>query len=659
METRGVTVGSEEVRKERDGSRVFGLALKPAIPGLAAAIFVIGLSLALTYLLPRPFYILDNDYDNGHYYNIRSLRDGLPVHNVEHPGTPVFYLGRVIMTESTARPENVQEFLNRAYLVVGFLTAGAVLAFYLLALTNVPLASGVVVLASLATWPPFFAHLNQFCTESFILPVGLLVLGLFSTLLSGAKVPRPVLLAALGGVCGLSLAIKITFAPLVLAVGAATGIYMLRMRAPLASRLRGLLIFSATTVAGFVICIYPVLHRVDEMVFGTLRRRDVKAAGSYAAALAESMWALMRESPVFVLMLALAIAVVIRSAWLLRRTDASADGRGRRPAGFDVAAGLVFLGVLLPFLLHALASSAQILQYYSTVGHSLRNASPSALILPFVLLMVVRARGGSRPGSGERGAVRPGRVLVVLALAVVGASTTTHLLIRDKTIRVRSQEMIATSARLGDLRNKYGSVAFWDGSPSWKMGAVSFHFWGSYRYAKGYFDDELLRAFPGYMWLHLRDIPALARARVVSGQKTTTVASEPVPAIPAFRRPYWKAPLRLAYRSFRTFKRARPAFPAQRVECYSGETRAVTPGLFALPAVEASAEVYSRLGWSHTDLRDFLATRYGPLEVWTETIAGCEWVFFARTRHADAPSERVSTLSDSAETRFVPLLGCF
>jgi hypothetical protein len=214
-------------------------------------------------------------------------------------------------------------------------------------------------------------------------------------------------------------------------------------------------------------------------------------------------------------------------------------------------------------------------------------------------------------------------------VVVVGYTVATHFGARQSTTRSRMSEIIETQARMDELRSQYGTIAFWDGSPGWRLGAASFHFWGSYRYANGYFDNELLAAFHGTTWLHLRDIPELVRMRreTTPPQRPTALPANPPPVL---RRPIWKAPFRMAHRLIRALDRSRPKFPSRTLECYGGESEQVVVGLFAFREASVHAEVYEPLGWTRSDLHQFFVARYGPLDLWTESIGGCEWVFMGR-----------------------------
>lgn len=602
--------GSVPAKGRRKPGGTYSLVCLVAVGTLAA------LSAVLTFVLPRPYFILSNDYDNGHYYNVRALYQGLPIHNVEHPGTLVFLLGRLVMTRATAHPENVKTFLAEMYVVVGAVTCASLAVFCRLVLRPLPVPAAALALASLVAWPGFLVHLNTFCTESFVLAAGLMALaGLWIVL---EAFPRPSLRDVVfsGATAGLALSVKLSFVPFVGALMCAVVFSVLRAEAPPSTKVRNALSFVFSLTASFVVAILPVAHRLDEIILGTFDRADVNPGGSVSRALASAFSSLLKEQPAFVALLGASVLLMFAVAVsaLARRSGESAGAE----VGFDILASLGFFVLVAGAFLYSLVCAAPDMKFYDSVGHSLRNASPSALVVPFAVLCFFRlVVPGIQEGWKPAWVLRHGVVLAAVVLAVTSVSW--YLVRRQKLVQERSRIVAETKARFDELRRTSGTIAFWDGSPGWRLGEASFHFWGDYRYTESFFRGELEREFPGMTWLHLRDIRHLYR----EGRGTRSAPR-------VRRRSWWRVPLHEALQYWLAFKGRFPVFPRAQTRLFAGERNGFMPDLLAFPEREAREEVYDRIGLSRSELHAWLEGRMGPLDLWTERIADTEWVFLAR-----------------------------
>jgi len=581
-----------------------------------AVIAVATLSAILTFVLPRPFYVLSNDYDNGHYYNVRALYEGLPIHNVEHPGTPVFLLGRLAMTPSTADPANVGEFLSRMYLIAGVATCAALSLFCWLVIRPFPAPVAALSLSTLVAWPAFLVHLNTFCTESFVLGAGLAALAGLWLVLEAFPTPRIRDLAFAGAAGGVALSVKLSFLPFVGAMAFAVMISVVRSQPPATARVRGIFVFLVSLATSFLVAVLPVAHRLGETILGTLHRPDVTPGSSIPGALAPVIRILLAEQPIFAALFAtsmlLTIAIVVHGA------SRRARERAKAGVGFDGLGSLCFLLPVSGAFIYALVCAAGEMPAYDSIGHSLRNASPAALVVPFAILCFHRLVVPDLPAL-----LRPNQVvsrLVVLgAITLAATSVSWHLSSREEMILERSRIVAETRARFEELRQASGPVAFWDGSPGWRLGEASFHFWGNYRYAEGVFSRELRRVLPGMTWLHLRNIRHLYGDGSAAPPASETSSRARRPTALHGLRSRWT-----------TFKSRFPVFPKARRELYAGESEGLVPRLLAFPEREARLEVYDRLGLSRGELHAWLQARLGPLELRTEMIGGTEWLLFER-----------------------------
>src|SRR6266540_1472347 len=110
------------------------------------------ISFYLTYLSPRPFYILEDDPDHTNYYSALLLYAGQPVVQIVHPGTPIRYVAYLIMLVSTSDFEAVQHFFDLSYFVVSLLTAASLCTFVWMLLRDVPTGISLLTLASILAW---------------------------------------------------------------------------------------------------------------------------------------------------------------------------------------------------------------------------------------------------------------------------------------------------------------------------------------------------------------------------------------------------------------------------------------------------------------------------------------------------------------------------
>lgn len=624
----------------RDGS---GPAGRPVPGGASRGVCFVAigalatLSIVLVFILPRPYFVLSNDYDNGHYYNVRSLYEGLPIHNVEHPGTPVFLLGQLAMTKTTAETANVGTFLTVMYVVVGVVTGVSLALFCRLVLWTLPAPAAALALASIAAWPAFLVHLNTFCSESFVLATGLTALaGLWVVL---EAFPRPKLrhLAFAGAACGVALSVKLSFIPFVGALALAVTLSVLRSDASLARKARGVLVFLFSIVSVFLAAILPVLHRLDEIILRTLNRPDVVPEGAFLSALGTASHHLLKEQPAIVVLFGVAVLLFVAVASDIA-TSRAAEGP-EVEGGFDVRASVVFFVLLSGAFLYSLACAARDMVSYDSVGDSLRNASPTVLAVPFAVLCFYRVVVPELP-ERWRDSRTARRGAMLAAIVVAATSLSWHLVGRQTMIQERSRIVAETKVRFEELRRTRGTVAFWDGSPGWLLGEASFHFWGNYRYAENKFTEELRREFPGLAWLHLRDIRYLYEDGRLLKQGT-----------PASERIWWRAPMHDALQHWLALKRRFPAYPKMQPRLFSWVGDGQVPDVLAFPEREAQQELYGRFGLSRGELHSWLEARLGPLDHWTERIGGTEWVFLARTQSGPAPVTSPAKHPAEVETR--------
>jgi hypothetical protein len=256
----------------------------------------------------------------------------------------------------------------------------------------------------------------------------------------------------------------------------------------------------------YAIAIGPVMSRVPLIWYNTLTRPDAFPQGSRLdLAFGNTLTILARVRPLW-LMLVGAVAL-LACIGIVQRVRSPA---GRNPApvadedpGFDLLAAGVLLALLLAAFIYTGAAAVPITPG-AEPGIHLRNMSPVALALPFLPLYAYRAWWPWSAGPGRSSPTQA--LLAALALLVLLPGVRTQLGDRERFIAGHTRVITATKARLARLGTPGGRIAFWTESSQDYLGEASFHFWGNYRYANHHFDPLLLRWFPEYTLLRLRNI---------------------------------------------------------------------------------------------------------------------------------------------------------
>jgi hypothetical protein len=485
-------------------------------PALRWAPYAIGalpiaIAACFAFLDPRPYFVAANDPEHDYYYGARLITAGYPVHSTHHPGTPIYYLASLLMRVVGTDLAATQTFFNVAYLTIGVLTA---LSLWLLARLLSPFYDRSVLVVAAATaiaWPSFLLHLNYYGADSFVVALGLVPVALFWRNLH-AGTPSRSLLAASGFATGLCLATKMVFVPLAAALFVGSSLQLLRA-AGVRRALPSLLVFPAAAAVGFLVFIAPVIERAVGILYLTIGRPGVVAGGSPGDWLRSAPTTLRRvfeaDAPLVVLtvlVLAVLLVALVR-AIRPRRARGYAQPRPRvltAPGPFDHLAAGAFLLLLGASLAVTVLVSVNIRQ--DDLGFQLRYAAPGALVIPFLVLFTSRLLDDAEMG-GPALARRRGALAGVTAVLVAGYAIGAHAVERHRSVE---QMTAASRQHVLDVVQaakpaREGRIALWDGSPG-VSGEVSFHMWGNYRYASETFSAELLRQFPAWTTLRLRDV---------------------------------------------------------------------------------------------------------------------------------------------------------
>ena len=93
--------------------------------------FIIYLFLFLSnYFFPREYHLtLFTDVENDYLFNIKLLFNNYDVRSVYHPGSPVFFIGKLIMNFTTDNISEIQKFFRINYFIIIILTLFSIVYF--------------------------------------------------------------------------------------------------------------------------------------------------------------------------------------------------------------------------------------------------------------------------------------------------------------------------------------------------------------------------------------------------------------------------------------------------------------------------------------------------------------------------------------------------
>jgi hypothetical protein len=494
--------------------------LKTLILCIIVLIGPIFFSLYTSYVQPRPYYIREMDLEPDYYYNSRMVHDGKTVPGIHHPGTPIYYLGSFLLGITGDSVDETQHFFNLAYLLVAIMTGTAMVIFIFLIVRQAPIGVSLLCLVSLFVWPPFLTFMNHFGSESFIVAFGLPTIAIFWKSLELRGTGQKRLLFICGLWVGLCLSTKMTFLPVAVAIGFACFFGTLMKDAKKSLRKEILsteLIFDAVgslsliiagAVLSFATCTAPVLFRLPKLFYLTMSRPEAYPSGNIVIQFLEVYGYLLKANWLFALFIAVLLAVFFLTlVWSVctkpTRNPSKLLHPIREEGYFDSITAALFLAVSTVGFFYCIPSSIGVVRGYEA-GIGLRNISPSALFLPFMIVYIWKVFGckGGLSGKGPRW-LQVGMVLLALGLSVNGIGS--HVARRNFFIEEQKRVMTAVERRVSELRSPNTRVAFWNGVSNDIIACeASFHFLGDMTYAFNHYDNELLHKFIDYTMFDIR-----------------------------------------------------------------------------------------------------------------------------------------------------------
>lgn len=582
---------------------------------VALVLFMIGLFVWLTFASPRPYTIVEGDIENDYFYNTLTESEGFAELGSAHPGRPARWAYLVLFRLfGTDTGPSLQIALNWGYFFTFVATAGAAVWFYRLVRHHVPSAIALLaVLTSLVT-PPALAYYNHFGSESFIVPSGLILVGITWHLLRAKCPPSLMMMVVVGVVAGMCLSTKHSFIPMVIAVFAALGLSTLVHHT---LRDNGTLNFWATLTVfsvrfGAMCAATALVHGLTCLPLGlqfirlwrnTLTRPDAFPGDApFVAAFAQSVWRLTEVNPVLVICWLVSLGIVV--LWGIRNAP------GTREA---IPLGL-FVFIANAALVYTLASSAHALHTFYDVGFELRNAGPSFLAIPATILTAWSLRRA--PASPDHRFEVAG---FATCLALVVSATTIHMDRRERFLQDYARYSTAAMQRFAELREPGTRIAFWERNSGQSLGDAAFRFWGNYKwYKQRAYDEETLKRFPGYTFFPLRDMHRMHRDQ--SAEDRARRDDSPPEG-------WWHRLKRTAAR-----KTLASWFPDRDTadygwinglrRLYVGEEAGVEVSAFVFTVAQERQE----LKIPRADLIDQIEDRVGPVQSWEEDLGGQRWV---------------------------------
>jgi len=586
-------------------------------------------SIYTTALDPRPYYILETDIENDYYYNARLLEAGRPLHSTYHPGTPIQFLGYLILLLSGPEIESTQSFFNIAYFVVSLVTALSVSVFAFILLRKNPVGLCIMTLATIIAWPSFLTYMNYFGSDSFILAFGLPTITIFWKLLENSREADKGKLLLCGVGMGACLATKFSFLPVALALLFAGTIHVLltsrdiekTTRCSLAKKLMLVLILPISMGICFLVLTVPMFGRLPFTLLVLFFRQVIghptlNVLGEFFETFGLPFGAIFPLAILIIIAATVGVYLLIRNSHGSKAAGRPGSDRASDVPEFDCISGGLFLLLMLFAFMYTTATVN-----FSSVdpGIALRNVSPCALFIPFLILYCHRLIYARR--SRSRTNTRQSRVPLIIASVLVAAfAVGIHLDRRHKFIQNHKVRSTSTIDTFRTLFRPDSRIAFWDGSPDDMLGEVGFHFWGNYRYAADYFDDFLIERFRHYTFFRLREIERLIRESVKGRGAPTT-------SLQASNNLTNRKVGGLHDRASRIYRWWHQVFPnpygGKTSEIVTGEAYGVEVSTIAFPE---GVGRYELRGTTLPELFSFIQSRFGTPNVRTQSIQGINWV---------------------------------
>jgi hypothetical protein len=474
----------------------------------------------MTVVAPRPYYIADFDGEADYVYSSRLIVAGeTPIH-VSHPGTPIQYLGAMLMRVTGSGVADTQTFLNASYFFILFSLIVSLGIFTRLVLNNVSYSLALIVIASIVVWPSFLTFMNYWGSEIFLIVIGLPTLGLVWVVMHQNREPTRSQIVYIGIGIGLGVAVKASSIPLALVLIASTTFTVVMAWAKNSKfaeyrelpklvftcllKISPLFIAAAIT---FIVAIAPVANKMWSFIHEIYRRNNGPGAES-ANPIYSLFGDLIEQAPyytTFVVISALAIIIGI-SLLAVRQRASEVDPSPHEEPNFNHA-GAVFLLVLAVIAGVTVGLRGGVSTMNGSLadpGTILRQLTPIALLSPVALLYAAELIPANlqRQPFMRLNRIRGPLVGTVGVIAIIGAmvgyanwrsQTNSMKIHRLEVITQTVEELAPNGTRIAMFEMKEG-------------GKPLFHFANDHSYSKDYFEDDLVAIFPRYTFLRFTSL---------------------------------------------------------------------------------------------------------------------------------------------------------
>jgi hypothetical protein len=274
--------------------------------------------------------------------------------------------------------------------------------------------------------------------------------------------------------------------------------------------------------------------------------------------------------------------------------------------GGETVGHITFITVILAGFVYAMAAAGA---QAGDAGDGLRYAAPTALALPFVVICAFGLWTDSAPRPHLP--VRLSVTCFGFALVMLGVSFAHRADQRSAFLDAKARSIVELQNRLEQLRRPGTRVAFWDDPFESSLGEPSFHFTGNYEYGGDRFDSWLLESYPDYTLIRLPEVVEAAR-NLDPAERAAFERRKQAPRGSSAGR------LGILWR--RVFPHP---YPSRKDEVFVGEKSGARVSAIALPSSELEGGlegITPPLFWR------LVETRMGTPTVWTEEIAGTNWV---------------------------------
>jgi hypothetical protein len=499
---------------------------------IAIVAVVVALYVYVAFISPRPYFVAQLDFEHDQYYNAKNVVEtGFPA-SVHHPGTPLYYLGALNLLAAGTEVESTQLMLDIGHVETVLITILGMVGFAYFALRDKPIWISGLALATVISWPTFFANLDYFSEIGFMAPLALLLGGYFwHQAVQRKSLTRKVLIVCGVGI-GICVTLKLTSIPLGIAIILATFVhitsreYSSRFFDLKATRNAMYLgakessIAVVTAVATFIVLTLPVTQYLPSLAQDIWVLRNQGALGPQGSeSFLESMAWVWKELPqvsllfsAIVILFAIAIIPSVRR----RLNPELPKVQSRKLPKVNDLTAITFLAVLGVAFIFALSNNVQpaffggqgFFSDFPRVdyGIGLRNVVPTNLFLTFAVLYFHRLIAANYLLTHARAIILLKTAAISGSVVIVTWASISHFGPRSEFIKLWSQNIAPAITHFEDVRRPGTRIALGLGYNGLNAG---FHHYGNLAYGQQKYDNELARTFPLYTPLRLNRVPDL------------------------------------------------------------------------------------------------------------------------------------------------------